>query len=147
MEGCYIKRSDRTPNTQCRAPNTDTHAEQLVFDECFLASLQRRVSQYKSTDLICMPSTFGISALLNPWYRERRPVTMNTALGYLMRECLKASMRARHTTQHKPQFGSARGGLPIQWLRLITPRKGISKFPVTVHAIHTAKTSRYVYLR
>jgi hypothetical protein len=102
------------------------------------------VSQYKRTALVCVPSTFGLSALLDPWCRERRFVTMNTASGCPMQKCLKVSTSACHTAQHKPQFGSARGGLPIQWLRLITLRKGTSKFPIEVHAIRTAKTWRYV---
>lgn len=128
----------RTHNGEYRI--IDTHYERHTYGEYFQTRLRRCVSQHKRTNLICVPSTFGSSALVDPWYRERRLVTMNTTSGCSMQKCLKASTSARHTTQHKPQFGSARGGLPIQWLRLITPRKGTSKFPVKVYAFRTANT-------
>ena len=135
----------RTHNAEHRIINT--HHERLTYDEYFQVSPRRVVSQHKGTDLICVPATFGISAMLDPQCRERRLVTMNTTSGCSMHKCLKASTSTRHTTQHKPQFGRARGGLPIQWLRLITSRNSTSKFPGEAHTICTAKIWGNVHWR
>ena len=105
----------RTHNAEHRIINT--HHERLTYDEYFQVSPRRVVSQHKGTDLICVPATFGISAMLDPQCRERRLVTMNTTSGCSMHKCLKASTSTRHTTQHKPQFGRARGGLPAPRIR------------------------------
>ncbi|KAH6643561.1 hypothetical protein C7974DRAFT_780 [Boeremia exigua] len=99
-----------------------------------VSTARRRASQYRSTNPSCVPSTFGILALMNPWYRERRHVTMNTAWGSSMRKCLKALENARRTMQYKPLFGNVRDGFPIRRLCL---RSGVQEPEIPTAKVRT----------